>query len=432
MHHAPLLARPILRLVPFYYGWVVLGCVCAAAVARAGPAVATLSIFVEPMTREFGWSRAEMAGAVSLGGILAALTSPMIGTFLDRRGPRVVLAIAVLVTGATILLLSRIESLLAFYVLFCIARMNFAGPFDLGIHGAVSNWFIERRPLAGSIVQLSQMFGLLMMPLVGHLAMQQADWRSGWLAIGMMVLVIGFLPGWLLLVRRPEDVGLAPDGSAHLRSGDANAAKLATKPESEPAFTRTEALRTRAFWMLGCYTLLVYPVQAGVSLHQAAHLIERGLSATAAVTAVSAFSVASAGAGLLYGLTLRRIGVRNALAFAGLLLAGSAIAMLEVSTNLQAIAAAILFGRGIGGLHIVLPVAWADYFGRRNFGAIRGIALSIQVTAQASGPLLSGLLRDATGTYRSSLLLFACLGIAAMVPAWLVKPPPAGSQSPAV
>ena len=71
--------------------------------------------------------------------------------------------------------------------------------------------------------------------------------------------------------------------------------------------------------------------------------------------------------------------------------------------------AAMLFGAGIGGIQTILPVAWADYFGRRNFGAIRGVALTIQVSAQASGPLLSGVLRDLTGTYVASLACFAAL-----------------------
>src|SRR5690606_21884387 len=117
-------------------------CVCCVAVARVGPAVGTLSVFVTPMTEEFGWSRAALSGAVSLGGVLAALTSPLIGSFLDRKGPRAILIAAVLTTSATILMLSGVESLLGFYLLFCIARMNFAGPFDLGTQGAVVNWFV--------------------------------------------------------------------------------------------------------------------------------------------------------------------------------------------------------------------------------------------------------------------------------------------------
>jgi len=86
--------------LPFFYGWVVLTAVCCAGFARQGPAVATLSIFIEPMTGEFGWSRTALSAAVSLGGVLAAIASPLLGPILDRRGARVMLCVAVLVTGS--------------------------------------------------------------------------------------------------------------------------------------------------------------------------------------------------------------------------------------------------------------------------------------------------------------------------------------------
>ncbi len=413
--------------LPFYYGWVVLAAVCCAGIARTGPAVATLSLFVEPMTTEFGWSRTAMAGAVSLGGILAALTSPMIGTMLDAKGPRVILTLAVLTTGLTILALSGIGSLLAFYLLFCIARMNFAGPFDLGIHGAVTNWFVQRRPLASSIATLAGMIGLTIMPLVAHLAMEHGGWRTGWLAIGAVVLGVGLLPSWLLVARRPEDFGLLPDGVARPVASPGATAPSHTTPATtslpEPSFTRAEALATPAFWLLSLYTLLIYPVQAGMSLHQAAHLVERGLGTAVAVTSVTTFSVTSGLVGLAFGLALRRVGVRIGLAVSGLALCASAVLMAKASTPLEAVTAAGLFGAGMGGIHTGLPVAWADYFGRRSFGAIRGVALAIQVSAQAAGPLLSGVLRDWTGSYATSLATFAGLAAVATLAALLIRAP---------
>src|SRR5437762_2671849 len=185
---------------------------CAAPVfSRQGPAVATLSIFVEPLTREFGWSRAALSGAVSLGGVLAALTSPWIGPLVDRYGSRAALSLAVLATGAAMMLLSLTQSLLVFYLLFCVARMVWAGPFELAIYGALNNWFVARRAFATSIATVAQMAGLVAMPLIAQLAMQYSGWRFGWLAIGALTLVVGFLPVWLFMVRRPEDLGLVPD-----------------------------------------------------------------------------------------------------------------------------------------------------------------------------------------------------------------------------
>src|SRR5260221_2483698 len=200
--------------LPVFYGWVVLGCLCCAGFARQGPAVATLSIFVEPLTREFGWSRTAISGAVSLGGVLAALVAPLVGPVLDRQGSRLVLCAAVLVNGILLMLVSLTRSLRVVYLLFCLARMNWAAPFDLGLYGALNNWFVRRRAFASSVATLAQQIGLVAMPLIAQFAILQDGWRAGWLAIGVTTLLIGFVPTWLLLVRRPEDLGLAPDGMA--------------------------------------------------------------------------------------------------------------------------------------------------------------------------------------------------------------------------
>ncbi len=208
------LPQLLARRLPFFYGWVVLACLCCAGFSRQGGATATFSVFVEPLTREFGWSRTAISGAASLGGLLAALLSPLIGPLLDRHGSRAALCLAVLGTGIATLLLSLTQSLPVFYLLFCIARLNWAGPFELGIYSALNNWFVARRPLATSIATVAQMAGLVAMPLIAQLAMRGHGWRAGWIAIGVTVLTVGFVPVWLLMVRRPEDLGLLPDNAA--------------------------------------------------------------------------------------------------------------------------------------------------------------------------------------------------------------------------
>ena len=413
--NAPFLPRFLIPRLPFYYGWVILSCVCCAALSRQGGAVATLSIFVSPMTEEFGWSRTEMSGAVSLGGILAAITAPWLGKFLDREGARKVLCLAVLCTGLANLSLSLTFSLPVFYLLFCIARLNFSGPFDLGIYGAVNNWFVARRSFATGIVTLGHMAGLTLLPLVAQFAMLEGGWRTGWIAVGCVVLVVGFIPVFLLLVRRPEDVGLVPDRAV--------TASTPATPLVEPTFSRAEALRTPAFWLLSLFAVLAYPVQAGVSLHQAPFLIERGLSPTMAATIVSFFSVMSGVASMGFGLLPRRVPVRVKLALSGLLLLCGTLGLQSVHGGAWGYFAAAFFGAGVGGLLTMLPIAWADYYGRRSFGAIRGIALTFQVLAQAMGPLLSGILRDATGGYETSLLCFSALAATSILAALLARPP---------
>jgi MFS family permease len=413
----PLLPRLIVPRLPFFYGWIVLACICLAGFARQGPAVAVLSIFVVPMTDAFGWSRTEMAGAVSLGGVLAAFVSPMLGPVLDRRGARLILCLAVLSTGLATMALSLTQSLLMFYLLFCFARMVWAGPFDLGLYGALNNWFVARRARATSIATLAQMSGLVALPIIAQLAMRDGDWRLGWIAIGTTVLAIGFLPVWLFLVRRPEDVGLLPD---RITAGAGSAVV-------EPRFSRAEAMRTRAFWLLSLYTVLVFPVQAGVSLHQAPHLIERGFSPILAATVISFFSAMSAVASFGIGFLPRRWPLRYVMSVAAVLLAAGTLGLIGVSSVETAYLFAGLFGLGIGGVMTLLPMAWADYFGRESYGAIRGVALSLQVVAQAAGPVVSGVLRDTSGNYTESLILFGTLAALAAAAALVARHPPSAA-----
>ena len=417
------LVEALAARLPFYYGWVILACVCAAGFSRTGSAVATLSIFIAPMTREFGWSHTEISAAVSLGGVLGALVSPALGAFLDRNGARAVLGLAVLLTGIALLMLSFTRSLAWFFVFYCTARMAFSGPYDLGIHGSIVNWFVRRRAFATSVATLVTMGGLVSMPLIAHFVMQARDWRAAWVAIGVTVLLAGFVPTWVLHVRRPEDIGLQPDGERVTAStGGAAAQPL------EPEFSRAEALGTPAFWLLSLFTLLVFPVQAGISLHQAPLLIERGLDPTAAAAAVSTFALLSAVAGFGYGFWPRRVPLRFALALVGLTLAASCVLMANVQGAPLAYGAAALFGLGIGGLLTMLPIAWADYFGRSSYGAIRGVALTVQVAGQALGPVLSGALRDWTGSYAASLATFAVLAFAGGVVALLAAAPRARAR----
>lgn len=404
--------------VPFFYGWVIVGCAVCAAFARQGSAVATLSVFISPMTTEFGWSRTALSGAVSAGGVLAALTAPTVGRWVDNHGPRVILSVSAVVIALAALALSQVTTLIGFYIAFAIARLTFASPFDIGISGSMANWFLRLRARAMSYITLSYTLGLAAMPMAAQATMNVFDWRMAWVTIAVLVLVIGALPNFLFMRRRPEDYGLVPDGA---QASPAQSRADGARPE--PRYTRAQALRTPSLWLLMGFSAFLFPCQAGISLHQAPHLIESGLSPTVAAAIVSTYSIVAAISGLGYARLVRVLAIRHCLSLAAMAIAVSAVAMLDVTTFAQAFVAAAAFGIGIGGLLTLLPVAWADYFGRLNFGAIRGITLPVQVCSQAIGPILAGVLYDATGSYKLSLMTFGVLAVIAAVFAFFARPP---------
>ena len=413
--------RSLARRLPFFYGWVIVGCTMCSSVVRQTAAVATLSIFLVPMTDEFGWSRAGISGAVSLGGVLGALMAPLIGPLFDRHGSRALLVASAVAVSACCVALAGTRGLLWFYVAFSISRMMFSAPFEIGTTSAVTKWFVRRRARAMSLLIMSTGVGLTILPLVVAVAIAVAGWRSGWLTLAAVAIVFGVIPQWFLLVRRPEDIGLRPDGVAP--DPQAPGSEARTPTAEEVSFTRSRALRTPTLWLLMAYTLLVFPVQAGVSLHQAPHLIERGISPTIAATIVSTFSLAGVLSSLFFGHIGDRVSVRGALAASAALLALGAVTMRGVDGPLLGYASAVLFGAGIGGILTMIPVAWANYFGRAHFGAIRGITLPAQVGGQAMGPLAAGVLHDLTGSYASGLGAFAVLSLVAAGVALVTRPP---------
>ena len=391
--------------VPFFYGWVIVGCAMCANFARQGSAVATLSVFAVPMTNEFNWSMTAISGAVSLGGVLGAIVSPKIGVLVDRRGAGQVLTIGTLLIGISMIALSMTTSLIWFYIAYCLGRMTFAGPFEIANTSAVANWFIHLRARAMSFTALAHSIGLAVFPIVAFAVIYAWDWRAGWLAIAGLVLVFGVLPNLLLMIQRPEDIGLKPY-SAQLNLTKHSDEPQAREFEEELSFTRKEASRTPTFWVLIAISVFIYPVQAGISLHQAPHYINCGLSLGVAATAVSTFSVMSAAGALVFGHFEARFGARRSLAVAAALMAIGAATMLLVINAWDAYLSAFVFGTGIGGLLALFPVAWANCFGRENLGTIRGVTLPIQTLAQATGPLISGALFDYSGSYDISLSFF--------------------------
>jgi cyanate permease len=138
---------------------------------------------------------------------------------------------------------------------------------------------------------------------------------------------------------------------------------------------------------------------------------------------VGTFSLMSGAAAIACGLLPRALPIRYPLALIGGFLAAGTLAMIGISSTKQGYLAAGLFGFGVGGILTLLPIAWADYFGRANFAAIRGVALSAQVLAQAAGPLLSGGLRDWTGSYMRSLQCFAVLSALSVAAALAARRP---------
>jgi MFS family permease len=421
--------------LPFYYGWVIIANTVAISLSsRTIMTVAVLSVFVVPMTEELGWSRGLFSGAVSLGGLCAVVVSPFIGRWVDRYGAGTLLAVSSFLTGALSVLLAMITSPLAFYALYVPGRMIFTGPLELGIPTALSNWFIRRRPLSLAVDGAAKGLGLTIMPLVAQFLITGWDWKTAWIALGVLSFCVGIVPPLIFIARRPEDMGIEPDplpkdkrdGQPDTGEGSPGTAQ----PEAESDFTVSQALRTRALWILAVFSGAGFMVQAGVSLHQVPHYIEQGILPYYAALTASGFALAQIVAGIFWSTLSRRVPLRFLLAAAAFVLALASQATSYSDTPAAALGSAAAVGLGVGGLHLLVRLAWADYYGRRHLGSIRGITMSAQIGGQALGPVTSGFLFDHTGNYHLALQVFTAAATLGGLLVLLATPPKLHAQTP--
>ena len=418
------LQQKLANRAPFYYGWVVLGAACSAMFVRNAAASLTIAVFVYPLAAELGWSRTLISGAAAVGGLAATFTSPLVGWLIDRYGARSVLTVSVLILGAATLALYWADAGITLlgatipwvlYIGYGTGRVIFSSPVQIGASVVVSRWFIRLRGRTSGILNMSHSVGMVLFPLIASVVIAQSGWRDAWLVLGTLVFAAALLPVALLIAQRPEDVGLLPDGDE--REVAERAAGAGGGAEEEPDWTLRQAVRTRALWLVAIGTGLMFLMQAGTNTHSAAFFQDQGLGAVAAGVGIS-FNAIFLGVGsIVWGRIVERAPARFALAAVALTMAAASYLFTFTDTEIEALAYSALFGFGLGGMLTVPPVAYADYYGRRSLGAIRGITEPFTTFGQAVGVLIPGIVFDyvSGGSYTAVFAGFAALGVGTAV-----------------
>ena len=414
--------------LPFYYGWVILAVASVPSFgARPVMAVATLSVFVVPMTDEFGWSRAQFSGAVSLGALFGLLVSPFAGRLIDRYGSGVLLSASSAVVGLCAIGLSLTSPIWSFYALYVPGRAVFSSPLELGTSTAVSNWFIRRRPMGLAYMGIIQGIGLTIFPVIAQVLIDGWGWRTAWLAVGIFTLSTGIIPMLLLMARRPEDMGLEADPEKDHRTVPTSNVAAAGAPPSasntESNYTVRQALATRAFWLLAIFSVFGFVVQAGISLHQVPHYIGQGVPTHLAALTASTFAFGQVPGGVFWSFWARRVPLRVLLSVAAATMSVGAIGTGFSSSLSTGIPMGFLLGVGVGGIHLLLRLTWADYYGRLHLGSIRGLTLPAQIGGQAIGPIIAGFMYDSTGGYETPFTAFGIIVAFAAVMVLTATPP---------
>ncbi len=411
----PLCVLCSMRLWPrsLYYGWVVAGASGSIGFANAASAISILTIFVVPMSEEFGWGRTQIAGATTAGAILGAALAPFIGRLVDRFGSRLTLVISGTIIGLGCVYLSAMQTLLGFYLAFTVSRIADQGGVKIGTSVAAGKWFERYRGRATGLVFLVETVGVIVLAPLTQLVIGQWGWRSAWLMLAAVMFLLGVIPCALWVRRQPEDMGLAVDGGRRAPAEDAEVAERAEVGEAEQSLTLRDAARTPAFWIALASLFLGSNAVSGPGLHLVPYLTERGLNATAAVGAISVMATAGAAGAMIAGVAADRVSPRWLMV--ALYLAGTAALLLLVNTDTLAetYAVVILMGLIGTGINTLAPLMWAANYGRGSLGAIHGVGRASQVLGFAVGPLVSGIAYDSTGTYRGVFLALAGVALVA-------------------
>jgi MFS family permease len=412
--------------LPFFYGWVIVA-VTFVTMGVGVNARTAFSLLFPPILDEFGWERGVTAGAFSFGFLVSAVLSPSLGRLMDRRGPRVVMEIGVGLIGAGLLLAPLASQPWHLYA--TLGVLVGGGSVCLGYTGQslfLPNWFVRRRGLAMSCAFSGVGVGsIILLPWLQTL-IGRSGWRAACWAMAILTLVL-LVPLNLLLKRRPEDLGLEPDGdpsSSALAAGSQNA-NVVNREWAAVDWTLGRAMRTARFWWIAlgffCGLFAWYAVQ----VHQTQYLIEIGFSPTYAAWALGFVSLAGIPGQIALGQLSDRIGrewvwtVGNL----GFALCYLALLLMRESPTPTLLYLMVAAQGALGyGLTSVVGAIPAEIFQGRHYGSIFGTLMLASIAGGGAGPWVTGLLHDATGSYVLAFWLAIGGCVLSAVAIWLAAP----------
>ncbi|WP_445493083.1 MFS transporter [Rhodopseudomonas sp. RCAM05734] len=410
--------------LPFFYGWIVIA-VTFVTMAIGVNARTSFSLFFPPIIEEFGWERGVTAGAFSFGFLISAIMSPLMGRLMDRAGPRAVMELGVALMAAGLLLAPLTTQ--PWHLYLTIGVLVGAGSVCLGYSGQslfLPNWFIRKRGLAIGVAFAGVGIGsITVLPWVQHM-IEQSGWRTACTTIGILVLVV-LLPINLLLRKRPQDMGLQPDGD--------DAPTAAFKPVSNVVdhawvsvdWTLRRAMRTARFWWLALGLFGGLYAWYAVQVHQTKYLIDIGFSPGVAAWALGMVSLFGVPGQILLGHLSDRIGREWiwTVSSVGFAICFAALIGLEYAPSLPLVYVMVISQGLLGyGVTSIMGAVVAEIFHGEHFGSIFGTLMLAALAGGAAGPLVTGIIHDICGTYAPAFAIGIVVSAVATTAIWMASP----------
>ena len=422
-------ATAVVRERRLFYGWYIVAVGFVANVASAFSLASTLSVFMKPLTAELGVSRGVFSLLRSGEGIIAASMAPLIGTLADRYGGRWMMALGAISVGIGYIALSHVESFAQFLLVrWSLVTVGDAFMGYMVINIVIAHWFYRRRGRAIAFSGMGIGFTKVFMPIGAASLIIWLGWRQTWLIFGVVTIVLVVGPALLFVRRSPEEMGLAPDGEplraeSGKRRGKLEDASSRFAATQEVLWSRSEAVRTRAFWLL----VVMFGVSSigvtGLNLHVFAYVSDLGHSPVVAATVMSVIASMQLASPLVWGLVAERMDPRRA-ALCKFIIQGTGLALAITTANIIFLYVGFfLYGIGLGGSMVLSEIFWANYFGRLSLGKVRGLGLLLTQGLAALGPPFFGFLFDLTQGYGLSFAIFVGALLASGLMSLMLRPP---------
>lgn len=387
-----------------YYGWIVVGMAFLANFFAFGLTY-LFGVFFKPLATEFNWSRTITVGAFTLYAVGHDALAFLAGVAVDRFGPKVVIALAGLCLGLSMILMGQIESIWELYFYFGII-------FSIGVAGTytpmmttVSGWFIGNNAFGLAMGLAAAGIGsgsLILSPFTAWL-ITSFGWRYSYVLIGLLCWV-AFVPIVIFLKRRPvlpkkQDITVSAD------------------------FTFVEAIRTDSFWFLGLTWLFGAMAVFAPMMHLVPLCTDIGISLVAAGTIMGLYGGASVIGRIAMGLVSDKIGRKQAMLIC-FLSQTLILVWLIFAKNLWSLSLfSVVFGFSSGGWAALCPAICADYFGFRSGGKILGMVVLLAGIGVGIGPLVGGYIFDLTHSYYYMIWMSILASLAAFVCSSLLMTP---------
>ena len=413
-----------------FYGWFVVATCMFIAFLTMGTRNA-FGAFVVPMEAEFEWNRTVVSWAAALGALLNGVTQPFMGYLFDRVGVRIVVIAGIVVVGASTLLMAATGSIWFLIAVFgVVSAVGQSGTSLTNTGAMLSKWFRRRRGLViGLNASGMSLGGLILVPFAAYL-IALIDWRLSWIALGLMILVLGIPLAFVFLHDDPSKKGLTPDGDPEPAPAPGGSPGVANAPPPQPLFAENwrQAFKSLPIWQMSFSYFICGSTTFMLSVHFVPMAVEEGIKPQTAALIFGLMSGLNALGATGAGWISDRIGGRKNWLGAVYFCRGTGYVILVASLlvpEIPVIAGLLIFAF-VAGLSWIATAPLttsltAEVYGLKSLATISGVAFLFHQLGGFSSVLLAGYLREMTGNYILAFSIAAVLLYPAAVSAFTIR-----------